>query len=308
MTGHVAVCIVGFRNAADVLRCLRALEASSWNDFEVLVCENGGAAALAELRRQADSKPASGHAVRIIDAGANLGFAGGVNRCLAESPGVDAWWILNPDTEPESDALALMLKRLDQGDCDAVGCTLFGPTGRVQSFGGRWQPWLARAVSLGLGTSVEGVPDPTRIEATQTYLNGASLLVGRRFLETLGPMREDYFLYCEEVEWCLRARCLGLRLGFATGARVLHRQGSATGAVADWRSRPRLPVYLDERNRMLLTRDRFPVLLPVAAAAALARILLGGARRRAWRQIGYGLCGWWAGLMGMRGPPPIMAA
>jgi hypothetical protein len=308
MTCHVAVCIVGFRNAADVLRCLHALEASSWTDFEVVVCENGGDGAVDRVQHDAPARLAGGQEVKIVDAGANLGFAGGVNRCLAESPDVDAWWILNPDTEPEPNTLELMLRRLDQGDRDAVGCTLYGPTGQVQSFGGRWQPWLARAVSLGMGESVDRSPDPAPIEALQTYLNGASMLVSRRFVEAVGPMREDYFLYCEEVEWFLRARSLGLRLGFAPGARVLHRQGSATGAVADWRSRPRLPVYLDERNRMLLTGDRFPVMLPVAAAAALARILLGGARRRAWRQIGYGLCGWWAGLMGMRGPPPMTEA
>ena len=308
MTGHVAICIVGFRNSADVLRCLSALEASSWADFEVVVCENGGETAFAELCSLVPSQLEGGQAVKIVSAGGNLGFAGGVNRCLAESRAADAWWILNPDTEPEANALAMMMHRLDQGDCDAVGCTLFGPTGRVQSFGGRWQPWLARAVSLGLGAPADQAPDPGRIEAVQTYLNGASMLIGGRFLQTIGPMREDYFLYCEEVEWCLRARSGGLRLGFAPEARVLHRQGSATGAVADWRARPRLPVFLDERNRMLLTRDRFPGLLPVAATAALARILLGGLRRRAWRQIGYGVDGWWTGLMGRRGPPPAVAA
>jgi N-acetylglucosaminyl-diphospho-decaprenol L-rhamnosyltransferase len=308
MTGHVAICIVGFRNSADVLRCLSALEASSWADFEVVVCENGGETAFAELQSQTPSKLAGGQAVKIVSAGGNLGFAGGVNRCLAEADRVDAWWILNPDTEPEPNALGLMIQRLDQNDCDAVGCTLFGPSGLVQAFGGRWQPWLARAVSLGLGTAVDQSPDPSRIEALQTYLNGASMLVGRRFLETVGPMREDYFLYCEEVEWCLRARSLGLRLGFAPGARVLHRQGSSTGAVTDWRARPKLPIYLDERNRMLLTRDLFPGLLPVAATAALTRILVGGFRRGAWRQIGYGVEGWWTGLMGRRGPPAAVAA
>jgi hypothetical protein len=302
MTGHVAVCIVGYRNSADVLRCLRALEASSWADFEVVVCENGGDSALAELRRQIPPQLAGAQAVKIVNAGGNLGFAGGVNRCLAESPAADAWWILNPDAEPEPNALALMIQRLDQNDCDAVGCTLFSPAGLVQAFGGRWQPWLARAVSLGLGAPIDESPDPSRIEALQTYLNGASMLIGRRFLDAVGPMREDYFLYCEEVEWFVRARARGLRLGFAPGAFVIHRQGSATGAVADRRLRPRLPVYLDERNRMLLTRDHFPFRLPVAAMASLVRIVLGGVRRGAWRQVGYGLEGWRAGLRNNRGP------
>ena len=41
-------------------------------------------------------------------------------------------------------------------------------------------------------------------------LLGASV-VGRAMLDAVGPMRDDYFLYCEEVEWCLRAKAAGLR-------------------------------------------------------------------------------------------------
>ncbi len=42
------------------------------------------------------------------------------------------------------------------------------------------------------------------------------------FVEVNGLMREDYFLYAEEVEWCLRAKRRGLRLGLAPAARILH--------------------------------------------------------------------------------------
>jgi len=38
------------------------------------------------------------------------------------------------------------------------------------------------------------------------YILGASMLIDGTFLSRAGHMRDDYFLYCEEVEWCLRAR------------------------------------------------------------------------------------------------------
>ena len=81
------------------------------------------------------------------------------------------------------------------------------------------------------------------------------MLVGRRFLETVGPMREDYFLYCEEVEWCLRGLKKGMRLGFAPSGIVVHKQGTITGNAVDLLGRSRLSVYLNERNRVLLSRD-----------------------------------------------------
>ena len=45
------------------------------------------------------------------------------------------------------------------------------------------------------------------------YILGASILAGRRFLEVAGPMREDYFLYAEEVEWGLPRQGAGTASG-----------------------------------------------------------------------------------------------
>ena len=174
----------------------------------------------------------------------NLGFAGGVNRCLAATASAGAWWVLNPDTEPDADALEAIVDRLARGDCDAVGCTIYLPDGRVQSYGGRWQAWLARSVSLGHGVAFDAPVNAARVEAAQNYLNGAAMVVTPRFLEAVGPMREDYFLYAEEVEWCLRGLAKRMTLGFASGARVKHSQGSTTGAGGHVTERSRLSVYL----------------------------------------------------------------
>lgn len=300
---HVAVAIVGFRNVSDILSCLEALERSTHDRFEVIICENGGRDAFAALLSAAPTRLAGGQAVRVVCSESNLGYAGGVNRCLSETPEADAWWILNPDTQPEPDAMSLKVARLSDGDCDAVGCTVYLPTGRVQSHGGRWRPWLARAESIGYGTLLDLPIDASEIEHQQNYLNGAAMMIGRQFLAIAGPMREEYFLYCEEVEWCLRAKALGARLGFAPDARVLHVAGTTTGSHDDIRRRPRAPIYLDERNKMLTTRDCFPRRMPVAAISALALLLVRFGRRGAWRQVLHALDGWSAGLRGRRGVP-----
>ena len=300
---HVAVCIVAFRNVPDIVDCLAALDRSTHGNFDVLICENGGQAAYDALIAQLPPTLSGGQAVRAVRAPRNLGYAGGVNVGLRETPDADAWWILNPDTLPQPQSLERMVARLQVGDCDAVGGTVYLPDGRVQSHGGLWRPWLARSVSLGHGSPHGQAPDPERIERQKNYLNGASMMIGRRFLETVGPMREDYFLYCEEVEWCLHARHLGMRLGYAPGADVLHIAGTTTGSYAAIRSRPRTPIYLGERNKLLTTRDRYPLRLPVAAIAALVLACLRFGRAGAWRQLGYAVSGWAAGLGGERGPP-----
>ena len=299
---HIAVAIVGYKNAQDITHCLEQLDLSTHTDFEVNICENGGPEAFAKLQAAIPPALSKGQLVRAVLAPGNLGYAGGVNACIAHTPDAQAWWVLNPDTHPYPDALAALVLRLAVDDCDAVGCTLHLPNGLVQSHGGRWNGWLARAVSIGHSTPLSPPPNPAQIEARQNYLNGAAMLIGRRFLEVAGPMREEYFLYCEEVEWCLRAKAMGLRLGFAPSALVLHYQGTTTGNPPDIRQRGRVPVYLSERNKILLTRDLYPQRLGLVIPAALAVMLLRFGRRGAWRQLGYALSGWWAGLKDERGP------
>lgn len=300
---HVSISIVGYRNAGDIVACLHALDSATYADFEVIICENGGAEAYERLVAAVPKRLKGGQAVTTHQASGNLGFAGGVNVCLKLTPDADAWWILNPDTQPDPEALAAMVARLQAGDCDAVGCTLYRETGEVQSHGGRWRAWLGRAESIGYGSRLETPVDGGAVERAQSFLNGASMLVSRRFLDAVGPMREDYFLYAEESEWFLRAARHGMRLGFAPGARVKHAHGATTGSNAGLKTRPRLPIYLDERNRMLLTRDLFPVRLPVAAMAALGQLFMRYGRKGAWTQFGYGVSGWAAGLRNERGPP-----
>jgi N-acetylglucosaminyl-diphospho-decaprenol L-rhamnosyltransferase len=304
---HVAVVIVAYGNSADVLLCLDALARSSHADFEVVVCENAGAAARQELLRRAPTRLGAGQPVRVVGCDLNLGFAGGVNVCVGETPQADAWWLLNPDTEPTPNSMARLVGRLSSGDCDAVGSALVWPDGRAQSYGGRWQSWCARAVGIGYDGVLRDLDARAEIERELSYLSGASMMIGRRFLETVGPMREDYFLYCEEVEWCLRARSRGLRLGSAPDSVVIHHHGATTGDNVDPRRRSRLSTYLLERNGLLLTRDLYPMRLPVAACASLAVTVLKYGRVGAWRQLGEGLSGWLAGLMNRRGPPAWLA-
>jgi N-acetylglucosaminyl-diphospho-decaprenol L-rhamnosyltransferase len=299
---RVTVCIVGFRNPRDFVRCLAALARSKHRDFEVVICENGGPAAFDALSEVLPATLPGGQPVKAALAPSNLGYAGGVNVCLGMALDSDAWWILNPDTEPHPEAMSRLVERLASADCDAVGSTLYLPSGKVQSHGGRWDPWLARAISIDHGGSLDDKPDAAAIERQQNYLNGASMMVGRRFLEATGPMREDYFLYCEEVEWCLRARSAGMRLGFAADALILHHQGTTTGNTAAIAEKTRMPVFLNERNKVLLTRDIYPRRLPIVALATLAVAVARFGKRRAWRQLSYALAGWRAGVRNERGP------
>jgi GT2 family glycosyltransferase len=304
MTLQVAVLIVSYDSAAYIGRCLSALAASTYAAFSVVICENAGPAAYDRLARAVPAKLAGGQPVSLHLAPGNLGFAGGVNFCMGKAPAADAYWLLNPDAEATPSALALMVERLSRGDCSIVGHDLILPEGVLASRGGgRWARWTARAISLDHGLPRDPQPLDAQTEQRMTYAIGASMLVSRAFIDAVGPLREDYFLYCEEVEWSLRAKRLGQKLGYAPGALVLHAHGAATGGGGGLGQRSKIAVYLVERNRLLLTRDLFPLFLISAVPTSLVHLLVKYGKARAWRQLGYGLAGWWAGVGGERGAP-----
>ncbi|MBS0332670.1 MAG: glycosyltransferase family 2 protein, partial [Proteobacteria bacterium] len=80
-------------------------------------------------------------------------------------------------------------------------------------------------------------------------------------------------------------------------------QGTTTGSVEHLRERSRMPVYLDTRNRLLLTRDLRPGAFLSAALFVIAFQFLRCVRHRALRQYGYVVQGWLAGLRNERGAP-----
>src|SRR5690348_17472528 len=140
MGAHVAVVIVGYRNAGDIARCLTALGKSTYRDFEIVICENGGAEAFAALQSQLPKILSNGQPVKLIKASSNGGYACGINIAMTETRAADAWWILNPDTEPSPGAMTALVDRAAQG-YDAVGGPIHFPSGEIQSLGGVWSSW-----------------------------------------------------------------------------------------------------------------------------------------------------------------------
>jgi N-acetylglucosaminyl-diphospho-decaprenol L-rhamnosyltransferase len=323
MTAPVAIAIVGYRNAGDVRCCLAALAASTEKNFTVSICENGGPAAykdlIAGLKGLVDFEGAlaadqnvcearagklrpGGEPVRVFCATGNLGYAGGVNvvlRVLANG----AWsalWILNPDTEPEPGALKALVARAREG-YGVVGSRLvYKATHQVQAYGGRWRPNFARAQNIGMFQPEDAAVDSADIERAMNYVLGTALFATKAFVDAVGPMDERYFLYCEEVDWCLRRGAR--RLGYAHDSLIYHQGSSTIGANAPVKERSGLSVYLAERNRLLLTRQFYPWRFPLVTLVALAltgKYILAGA----FKNFFVALSGWWAGIRGETGRP-----
>lgn len=280
----LAVLIVSYRNPGDVDRCLKSLALSNWKDFEVFVCENGGREAFERLQAavvgpgrpsqqipgNADvlDKPAgrlvevtkcrfhgSGNVVRLGLATDNLGYGGGVNAWLEQllgSPGWDAVLVLNPDTEVDDDCLSELMAKSAEGFGMVGGTLVFDDApDKVINYGLHWSRLTGRVVAVGRNFPAGSAPS-AKLLANIDAVSGACVLVTRAFVEEVGLMAEDYFLYIEDLDWGRRRG--RHRIGFAAKAVIRHIGGTAIGSAVDPGKRSDLSVYLSARNGILYAR------------------------------------------------------
>jgi GT2 family glycosyltransferase len=169
--------------------------------------------------------------VRVIDAGANLGFAAGTNLGIRASTGTNLL-LLNSDTVVPRGAIDSLLAELDRRpDVAVVGPRLVDANGRAElSFGDMVGP-LAQLKQK--KRQREDVDELTRREQFPDWVTGACLLVRRADAGAVGLLDERYFMYLEDVDFCAAIRARGRRVLFTPTVEITHiRGGSAPSRTA----------------------------------------------------------------------------
>ena len=222
----------------------------------------------------------------LIETGANLGFAGGNNvglRYVQSRGDFQYVWLLNNDTVVTPSALSALVARIQQCPTAGIcGSTLlyYDRPELVQAFGGSaYNTWLAREGHIGQFASAREIPDASAVEERMKYVVGASMLVSRRFLETVGLMDEGYFLFFEEIDWATRATAKKITLAYSPSSIVYHKEGASVGSSHAAKSQSVLAEFYATRNRVKYTRRHHKYALVTVClalvASAVQRIFYG---------------------------------
>lgn len=309
---HCTAVVLNWNGWRDTLACVHSLLRAEPAPGRIVICDNGSADdSLPQL--EAALRSAVGEGLQCIDRagvdraditaarvwlvanGANLGYAGGNNvglRLALRDPACDCFWILNNDTEVAPDALAALLAHMAaQPRIGLCGSTLVYAHDRqtVQAWGGSaYARWTGRTRHLGAHTRLAALPaDPAAVEAQMACVVGAAMLVRRDWLESIGLMTEDYFLFFEEIDWAARAAGR-FRLGWAPRSVVFHQEGASIGTAAGGGSP--LSLYYLFRNRLRFAWRFHGAFVPAVLAFSLWDVFKLAARAR-WPQAGAALRG-----------------
>ncbi len=237
--------------------------------------------------------------VTLISSSTNLGFAGGNNHAFRQMGFSDepvqpqevdslpkAVYLLNPDTLTQSGATHALFEALfSLPRAGVVGAQLAYADGSFQH-GAFHFPGLGQLL-------VELFPLPGRFYESAingrypraTYQQntpfpvdhtlGATMMIRREAILQTGLFDEQYFMYCEEIDWSIRIRRAGWEIYTVPAARVTHLAGQSTSQIRPqsvvnlWRSRFRL--YQKHYAPLQFRLARMIVRLGMPRQIALAR-------------------------------------
>jgi GT2 family glycosyltransferase len=251
----VAIILVNWNGFAYTKACLVSLEKVKNPAFQVVVVDN------ASKEPEGEQLKALFPQVHLIANAENLGFTGGNNVGIryALAQGFDQVLLLNNDTLVDSDFLTPLqacLQKPGYGVAQPLICFAQDPE-TLWSAGGKWNSLLGRAITLGDRVPLSTYhPKSTELD----WATGCCVLVSREVLLQVGLLPEPYFAYFEDVEWSLRIRKAGFKIGLSENSKIYHEAGAASKKQhAEGTLSPKV-FYFHVRNQLFLLRQQRVVL------------------------------------------------
>jgi GT2 family glycosyltransferase len=206
----LSVIIVSYNTANLIGNCLKSIFEASNLTREVFVVDNASTDGSSDFIK--DNFPSVHLAVNTE----NLGFAAANNQVLPQCKGKYIFF-LNPDTEIMSDTFSEAISFMDANPrIGLAGTKIINPDGTLQ--------WSVSYKYPGQRYTASEVSDlPGKIACVL----GASMIARSEVIKKIEGFDEDFFLYGEDQDLCLRIRKMGHVIGYIDSATVIHLGGQS---------------------------------------------------------------------------------
>ncbi len=190
----------------------------------------------------------------IIQNEQNFGYSEGNNIGMryALKAAADYILLLNNDTVVHEDFLTELVRVAEEDDSiGAIGpkiCFYDAPQ-VIESTGARINFWTGRGIALNWEKADDLLDSSSAQKLLSVdYISGACFLIPRRIIEEVGGLDPLYFLYGEELDWCIRISKAGYRITCDLDSKIWHKGMASTSKDA------RFSQYYLERNRVIYMR------------------------------------------------------
>lgn len=221
-------------------------------------------------------------AVEVVVSEENQGFAAGINRGMrrALDQGADYLFLVNNDTTIAADALTLLVDVAQRAPGIAITAPYVyyahDPQRLWSSGAGRYH------FNMELRDHRRGRRDDRQDRAPHDVAFAAfcGMLIRRACVRAVGLFDEQFFLYHEDNDYCVRVIAAGYRIVLVPEAKMWHREGATVGDIDSPDVQYHVALSSGRFFRKHVHDWRWLIILPYRAASALKTSLRLLARRR----------------------------
>lgn len=196
--------------------------------------------------------------IELLRSNVNLGFAGGNNLALKyvkEMYKPDYFLLLNNDTAVEPSFLSALVKNSTDLSVGIIGSKIYffdEPT-RLWFAGG----YFDRFSGDGRHYAYEQLDEGGNNKLCKVdFITGCCLMITKQLIEKIGYLDDSFFAYCEDLDYCLRAKKNGFDCLYVPDSIIYHKVSSSfkTQKTTTLGARSALAYYLNVRNRFFIYR------------------------------------------------------
>ncbi len=234
MKPRVSIVIVNFNVRHFLHNCLKSIYAETGNmAFEVIVVDNNSCDESVSMVKQYFPQ------VFLIENMENVGFARANNQAFSSCAG-EYVLLLNPDTVILDNAIEKTVRFMDENFMAGIaGCRVLNKDGSMELACRRTIPTPSVAFFRMIGLSrlfpksrLMAKYNLTYLDADQSHevdsVSGAFLMIRRSVMDEIGGLDEIFFMYGEELDWCLRVKKSGWKVMYYSGAKITHYKGECS--------------------------------------------------------------------------------
>ena len=263
----VYIIVINFGTPEHTIECLESIRGNTHEAFQTVVVDVSNIQSSVEKITKWIEEKKDDRFI-LIQQKENKGFAFanniGMKYALGQSD-CDFLWILNNDTLIAKNSLEALIKCYFENDKPGfIGSKILDHEKQdvIQNVGGTFNKWTGYSVLIGMGQKDSGQFDNKKMKVD--YVIGASMFFHKSLIRQIGLMPEEYFLYYEDIDWCITAQKAGFKNLTCTKSRVYHKQGISTGGKLlseDNHLQNKKYLYL---SYLTLYRRHFQRFLPIA--------------------------------------------
>ena len=256
------IIIVVYNSINCTIKCIDSILNSKNSKYKIILVDNGSDSTIKDTLKAHLISLNLNETIKLLELNDNYGYGYGVNYGIKYSlnfADCSYLWVLNNDVRIEEDCLSKLVNCYTNKSIISPAIYDYDDAKKIQSLGGMLNPYFLTTKNIEKST-----------DSLFDFLSGSSLFFNSEIVSINGFLSINYFMYYEDVDWCLRAKKNNIKLAIIEDCKIFHK------------NKKRISYKLktiSQLNRLRLCYEHYLYKLPLVLLAVLISLVITPIKR-----------------------------